>query len=97
MVTAILVLTILQLVGILISLYTYVPYKFGSFWSEEAKNISQFAMRQDKTKSIILSNGIDNLEYAYPVYAKVDPHLVIAQYGKWPKVYGNVTIINNEK
>ncbi|MDP3013992.1 MAG: hypothetical protein Q8M92_07110, partial [Candidatus Subteraquimicrobiales bacterium] len=87
----------LQLATVLIAIYFYAPYKFGSFWSAEAKRISLKAISEtDKTKTIILSNKIDNIEYAYPVYAKIDPKLVISQYQKWPKVYGNV-IISNEK
>ena len=46
----------------------------------------------DKTKTIVLSTLIDNIEYAYPVYAKIDPSLVISQYGKFPKKYGSVIV-----
>jgi hypothetical protein len=42
--------------------------------------------------TIFISNKIDNAEFAYPVYSKVDPNYVIAQYGMNPKVYRNVVI-----
>jgi 4-amino-4-deoxy-L-arabinose transferase-like glycosyltransferase len=83
----------LQLIYILVRIYYIAPVKFASFWSAEAKKVSlQAIANQDKNKTIILSTKIDNIEYAYPVYAKIDPNLVIAQYDKYPKVYGNVII-----
>ncbi len=85
----------IQFIFILLTVYFFAPNKFGSFWSLDAKNASLAAIGQDKSKNVVLSTKIDNIEYAYPVYAKVDPHLVISQYGKFPKVYGNV-IINND-
>lgn len=85
-----------QLVLILVNLYTFVPNKFGSFWSSEAKTTSLKAISDSKNGMVILTTKIDNIEYAYPVYAKIDPKEVIAQYGNFPKVYGNV-IISNEK
>lgn len=83
-----------QLSFVLMTIYFFAPYKFGSFWSIDAKNASLSAMGQDKNKEVILSTKTGDIEYAYPVYAKVDPRLVISQYQKWPKVYGNVKIIN---
>lgn len=85
-------LILIQLVGVLMVVYFFVPSKFGSFWSLEAKTASLEAINADKNQQIILSTKIDNIEYAYPVYAKIDPREVIAQYRKYPKVYGNVTI-----
>ena len=87
------VLILVQLTYVLITIYGYAPNKFGSFWSEEAKIASMKAIYEpDKTKTIVLSTSIDNIEYAYPVYAKIDPKEVISQYGKYPKVYGNIVI-----
>lgn len=83
-----------QLSFVLVAIYFFAPYKFGSFWSIDAKNASLTAMGQDKNKEVILSTKTGDIEYAYPVYAKVDPRLVISQYQKWPKRYGNVKIIN---
>lgn len=83
-----------QLSFVLMTIYFFAPYKFGSFWSIDAKNASLTAMGQDKNKEVVLTTKTGDIEYAYPVYAKVDPRLVISQYQKWPKVYGNVKIIN---
>jgi len=86
-------LMLVQLVSILIAVYFLAPTKFASFWSAEAKAASFAAIvNYNKEQSIVLSTKIDNMEYAYPVYAKINPNLVISQYGKFPKVYGNVTI-----
>lgn len=87
-------LMFVQLVYVLVTLYTYAPYKFGSFWSKEAKLKSLAAIEESKSLQVILSTKIDNIEYAYPVYAKIDPKIVISQYGKFPKIYSNVIIIN---
>jgi len=85
----------IQLIYVLSTIYFFAPNKFGSFWSLEAKTASLEAINADKNQQIILSTKIDNIEYAYPVYAKIDPKLVIEQYEKWPKIYSNV-IISNE-
>ena len=91
--TLFVVLTIVQLVFVLQRVYFFAPIKFASFWSGEAKKISLQAIeKREIERSIVLSTKIDNIEYAYPVYAKIDPNLVIDQYGKYPKTYGNVTI-----
>ncbi len=91
-VIVLLTLIIIQLVAVLNAIYFFAPNKFGSFWSSEAKKVVLETLSKGKDQQIILSTKIDNMEYAYPVYAKVDPIEVISQYGKMPKVYGNVTI-----
>ncbi len=84
----------LQLIYILVRLYTVVPAKFASFWSAEAKEAAILAVDEARSGQKVTLNvtKIDNIEYAYEVYAKLDPHQVISQYGKLPKIYGNVTI-----
>ncbi len=87
------ILIIIQLGFVLQRIYFLAPNKFADFWSAEAKKASLLAIKiNDDQKEIVLSTKIDNIEYAYPVYTKIDPNLVIAQYGKYPKKYGNVTI-----
>jgi hypothetical protein len=87
------VLILIQLIFVLQRIYFLIPNKFASFWSVEAKQASLLAIKnQDRKSSIVLLTKIDNIEYAYPVYARVDPNLVIEQYGKYPKKYGNVII-----
>jgi 4-amino-4-deoxy-L-arabinose transferase-like glycosyltransferase len=86
-------LMLVQLVFILNAVYFLAPAKFATFWSAEAKSASLWAIKnENKGKKVVLTTKIDNIEYAYPVYAKIDPNLVIMQYEKFPKIYGNVTI-----
>jgi len=87
-------LLLIQLIFVLQRIYFLAPNKFATFWSTEAKKVSLLTINSpDKNKAIILSTKkIDNIEYAYEVYAKVDPNLVISQYGKFPKVYDNIVI-----
>ncbi len=90
-------LIFIQFVFVMQRVYFLAPNKFASFWSTEAKTVSlQVINDTNKSKVVTLSTKkIDNIEYAYEVYAKVDPKLVIAQYGKFPKIFGNVVITNN--
>jgi hypothetical protein len=89
-------LIMVQLIFVLQRVYFLAPDKFASFWSAEAKKASLLAINTDKSKVITLSTKkIDNIEYAYEVYAKVDPNLVAEEYGKFPKVFGNVVITDN--
>ena len=89
-------LMVVQFLYVLVRIYTIAPVKFASFWSAEAKAASEKAIEDSKAgKPVVLSTKIDNIEYAYEVYAKVDPNLVMSQYGKLPKVYDNVTITDN--
>lgn len=88
-------LIFIQLIFIFQRVYFLAPTKFASFWSKEAKDASIMAI-ENKKRGIdtTLSTKIDNIEYAYPVYDRIDPNLVISQYGKFPKIYGNVKIVN---
>jgi hypothetical protein len=88
------ILISIQLIFVLNRIYFLAPNKFATFWSTEAKKVSMLTIKNpDKNKVITLSTKkIDNIEYAYEVYAKVDPNLVISQYGKFPKIYDNIVI-----
>lgn len=88
----------LQLIYLLVRLYTVVPAKFANFWSADAKKMALLAIEADKNGEKVTLNvtKIDNIEYAYEVYAKLDPRQVISQSGKFPKIYGNVTITDKE-
>ncbi len=56
------------------------PSAFSRFWSYPAKlAVETVQLNKDKFDYIILSDSLDNIEYAYPVYIKIDPNLVIAQ------------------
>lgn len=60
--------------------YFVAPQKHARFWSYPAKEAAILALKNyQKFDYVILSNDIDNMEFAYPVYAKVEPKEVIAQ------------------
>lgn len=61
-------------------LYFLAPNELGRFWSNPAKVAVEIVSEErEKYDYIFLSNQIDNIEYAYPVYGKVDPRVVISQ------------------
>ncbi len=76
------------------------PDEYSNFWSYPAKLASEIVIQnKDKYDYIILSDKIDNIEYAYPVYAKVGPDQIIYQNKNSSelsqykfKKYGNVYI-----
>lgn len=71
---------LLQLAYFIQRLYFLSPNEHSRFWSYPAKLASDIAIKnKDKFDYIILSDKIDNIEYAYPVYAKVNPLDVISQ------------------
>ncbi len=93
---------LLQFIFLLDKLYFLSPVKYYNFWSypaEVAAGIANDHMRQ--YDYIFLSDQIDNIQYAYPVYNKIDPNIVIAanktlfDFGKYKfKKFGNVYITN---
>lgn len=84
----------IQFAYILFRIYTIAPSKFASFWSADAKKEAYLAASKASQGQKVYLNvtKIDNIEYAYEVYARLDPRVVIAESSKFPKVYGNVTI-----
>ncbi len=76
----ILLIFIIQFAFFIQKLYFLAPKEYSSFWSYPAKLASEIAKEnKDKYDLVILSDKIDNIEYAYPVYAEVDPNIVISQ------------------
>lgn len=54
--------------------------QFSGQWSYDARQASELAVTEkSKYNFVILSDKIDNIEYAYPVYAQVEPESVISQ------------------
>ena len=71
---------VIQFIFIIDRIYFLSPNKFSRFWSNPAKIASNLALQEKNNyKYVILSDRIDNIEFAYPVYAKLSPELVIAQ------------------
>lgn len=61
-------------------LYFLSTNQFGNFWSYAAKSVSEKIIEsKNNFDTIIVSDQIDNIEYAYPVYAKINPKIVIEQ------------------
>lgn len=86
----------IQLMSVLMTIYFYAPNKFGSFWSSRAHDVAlDVISKKDKYETVVLSTNIDNIEYAYIAYAKVDPNEVISQYRKLPKIFGNIVITDD--
>lgn len=71
---------LLQFLYFIQKLYFLSPNEYSRFWSYPAKLATKIALEnKDKFDYILLSERIDNIEYAYPVYAGVDPKDVISQ------------------
>lgn len=93
-------LFIIQFVFFVQKLYFLAPNEYGNFWSYPAKMASQIAIQnKDKYTYIILSDKIDDIEFAYPAYTKVQPEQIIDQNKNAPilngynlKRYGNVYV-----
>lgn len=89
-----LILFSIQFVYFIDRFYFIAPQKNANFWSYSAKRASLLALDNSKNFDyIILSNDIDNMEFAYPVYAKLDPNLVISA-NKNPKKIGEFNFFN---
>lgn len=61
-------------------IYFLAPVEYARFWSYSAR-IASFTALENKAKYdyVFLSDKIDNMEFAYPVYANIDPRQVINQ------------------
>lgn len=73
-------LFIVQFTFFIQKLYFLAPNEYSNFWSYSAKTASEQALQnKDKYKYVFLSDSIDSIEFAYPVYGRVDPSQVISQ------------------
>lgn len=74
------IIFVVQFIFFIQKLYFLSPKEYGRFWSYSAKLGSDIAIaNRQKYDFVILSDRIDDVEFAYPVYAKIDPLAVIAQ------------------
>lgn len=71
---------IIQFMFFLQKLYFLAPSEYNNFWSYSAR-IASDIVRQNKDEYdyIFLSDKINDVEYAYPVYGKIEPEDVITQ------------------
>lgn len=61
-------------------LYFLAPNQFSGFWAYPGKLASEVAVsNKDKYDYVIIADRIDAVEFAYPVYAKLDPEMIISQ------------------
>lgn len=70
----------IQLIFFIEKLFFLSPNLYGNFWSYPAKEASEFAQsKKEDYDFIILSDKIDNIEYAYPFYTNQKSMDVISQ------------------
>ena len=73
-------LFVIQFTFFVQKLYFLSPNEYSNFWAYPAKLASQIAIEnKDKYNYIIISDKIDDIEFAYPVYAKIVPAQIIDQ------------------
>ena len=61
-------------------LYFLAPNQFSSFWAYPGKLASEVAViNKDRYDFVIIADRIDAVEFAYPLYTKEDPEVVISQ------------------
>lgn len=76
----ILLLFVIQFIFFAQKLFFLAPTEYSNFWSYPAKIASEIAIKnKNEYDYIFLSDRIDAIEFAYPVYAKINPHQVISQ------------------
>ncbi len=83
----------MQIIFVLERIYFLAPQKHAGFWATDARLVSEKARAERKNFDLIfISNKIDNAEFAYPVYAKIEPQEVIWQNRQTVKRFDNVLI-----
>lgn len=68
----------IQFLFLIDRIYFVAPRAFSRFWAYPAKKASEIAIKQKaKYNFVLLSDKVDNLEFAFPFYAKIDPREVL--------------------
>lgn len=89
LVVPIVLLLLIQFVFFIQKLYFLAPNEYSNFWSYPAKIASELSLQnRSNYKYIFLSDEIDNIEFAYPVYSKTNPLTVINQNENAIKING---------
>lgn len=71
---------VIQFIFFIQKLYFLAPAEYSGFWAYPAKLASEIALNnKDQYRYVILSDKIDSIEYAYPVYAKEGVKNIISQ------------------
>lgn len=74
------ILFLIQFVFFLQKLYFLAPFEYASFWAYPGKVAAEVAIENKNMYDyVVLSDRIDSIEFAYPVYAKLSPQDVIEQ------------------
>lgn len=70
----------IQFIFISENLYFISPNKYSRFWAYPARKATEIAIKNnEKYNYIFLSDSIDAIEFAYPVYAAINPVKVLEQ------------------
>lgn len=87
MITILTIIFLVQLAFFVQKLYFLAPGEYANFWSYAAKAASTQAIENKEVfKYIFLSDRIDSIEYAYPLYANIVPSDIISQNKKSTRV-----------
>lgn len=71
---------LIQFVFLMHKLFFVSPNQFSRFWSYPAKDAAMRILDQrDNFDYVIVSDSLDNIEFAWEVYANVDPKVVLDQ------------------
>lgn len=71
---------VIQFVFFIQKLYFLAPNEYSNFWSYPAKMAVEIVLEnKNKYSYIILSDRINDIEYAYPAYVRLNPREIIAQ------------------
>ncbi len=72
------ILFLVQFAFFIDKFYFLSPNLYSRFWSYPAKQASELIIKnKNNFDFIIVSDRIDNIEYAYPVYNQIDPKVII--------------------